>query len=83
MEGVRPCPEGNVTSGIRACTQPEVCRRGRRAPKGVDCDDLSGRVRGTDSYLVSYPTSPGWLRKGLKGKKFLSIKTKAFLEHLA
>ena len=33
-------------------------------PRGVDCDDLSGRVRGTGSYLVSNPTSPEWWRKG-------------------
>ena len=49
----------DLTGGIRACTQPEVCRRGRRAPRGVDCDHLSGRVRGTGSYLVSNLTSPG------------------------
>ena len=70
VEGFRPCPVGDVTGGIKACTQSEVCRRGRRAPRGVDCDDLSGRVRGTGSYLVSNPTSPEWLRKGLKGKRF-------------
>ena len=83
MEGVKPCPERGVTGGIRACTQPEVCRRGRRAPRGVDCDDLSGRVRGTGSYLVSNPTSPGWLRKDLKGKRVPSIITEIFVEHLA
>ena len=83
VEGFRPCPVGVVTGGIRACTQPEMCRRGRRAPRGVDCDDLSGRVRGTGSYLVSNPTSPGWLRKCLKGKRFSSIKTEAFSERLA
>ena len=75
VEGFRPCPVGVVTGGIRACTQPEVCRRGRRAPRGVDCDDLSGRVRGTCSYLMSNLTSPGWLRKCLKGKRFSSIIT--------
>ena len=42
VESVGPCPVGVAIGGIRACTQPEVCRRGRRAPKGVDCDDLSG-----------------------------------------
>ena len=47
------------------------------------CDDLSGRVRGTGSYLVSNLTSPGWLRKGLKGKRLPSIKTEAFSERLA
>ena len=52
-------------------------------PKGVDCDDLSGRVRGTGSYLVSNPTSPGWWRKGLKRKRLPSIKTEAFSERLA
>ena len=83
MEGVKPCSVGDATGGIRACTQPEVCRRERRAPRGVDCDDLSGRVRGTGSYLVSNPTSPGWLRKGLKGKRLPSIKTEAFSERLA
>ena len=31
--------------------------------RGVDCDDLSRRVRGTDSYLVSNPTSLAWWRK--------------------
>ena len=51
--------------------------------RGVDCDDLSGQVQGTSSYLVYNPTSPGWLRKGLKGKRLPSIKTKAFSEHLA
>ena len=44
VEGIRPCPKGVATGGIRACTKPEVSRRGRRAPRGVDCDDLSGRV---------------------------------------
>ena len=34
VEGFRPCPVGVVTGGIRACTQPEVCRRGRRAQGG-------------------------------------------------
>ena len=48
--------------------------------RGVDCDDLSERVRGTSSYLVSNPTSPGRLRKGLKRKRFPSIKIEAFLE---
>ena len=51
--------------------------------RGVDCDDLSGWVRGTGSYLVSNPTSPGWWRKGLKGKRLPSIKTEAFSECLA
>ena len=51
--------------------------------RGVDCDDLSGRVRGTDSYLVYNPTSPGWLRKYLKGKSIHFIKTEAFSERLA
>ena len=74
---------GDATGGIRACTQSEVCRRGRRAPRRVDCDDLSGRVRGTGSYLVSNPTSSGWWRKGLKGKRLPSIKTEAFSECLA
>ena len=83
VEGFRPCPVGGVTGGIRACTQPEVCRRGRRAPRGVDCDDLSGRVGGTGSYLVSNPTSLGWWRKCLKGKRLPSIKTEAFSERLA
>ena len=50
--------------------------------RGVDCDDLSGRVRGTGSYLVSNSTSLGWLRKGLKGKRFPSIKIEAFSECL-
>ena len=49
----------------------------------VECDDLSGRVRGTDSYLVSNLTSLGWLKKGLKGKRFPSIIIEAFSEHLA
>ena len=51
--------------------------------RGVDCDDLSGRVRGTGNYLVSNPTSPGWLRKGLKEKRFPSIIIEAFSERLA
>ena len=75
VEGVKPCPVGGVIGGIRACAQSEVCRRGRRA--------LSGRVRGTDSYLVSNPTSAGWWRKGLKGKRFSSIKIEVFSERLA
>ena len=50
--------------------------------RGVDCDNLSGRVRGTDSYLISNPTSPGWWRKSLKGKRFSSIITEAFSERL-
>ena len=50
--------------------------------RGVDCDDLSGRVRGTGSYLVSNPTSLGWWRKCLKGKKLPSIKIEAFSERL-
>ena len=49
----------------------------------VSCDDLSGRVWGTSSYLVSNPTWPGWLRKSLKGKRFPSIITEVFSEHLA
>ena len=52
-------------------------------PRGVDCDDLSGRVRGTGSYLVSNPTSPGWWRKDLKGKSLPFIKTEAFSKRLA
>ncbi|KAF3448516.1 hypothetical protein FNV43_RR09229 [Rhamnella rubrinervis] len=55
VESVRPdrgTPVWGVTGGIRACTQPEVCRRGRWAPKGVDCDDLSGRVREAPSVGV-------------------------------
>ena len=51
--------------------------------RGVDCDDLSGWVRDTGNYLVYNPTSPRWLRKGLKEKRFLSIKTEAFSERLA
>ena len=51
--------------------------------RGVDCDDLSGRVWGTGSYLVSNPTLPTWLKKGLKGKRFPSIKTEVFSECLA
>ena len=47
------------------------------------CDDLSGWVRGTGNYLVSNPTSPGWWRKGLKGKRLPSIKTEVFSERLA
>ena len=35
VEGVRPCPVGVVTGGIRACTQPEVCRRGRHRRRTV------------------------------------------------
>ena len=41
----------------------------------INCDDLSGWVRDTGSYLVSNPTSPGWWRKGLKGKRLPSIIT--------
>ena len=52
-------------------------------PRGVNCDDLSGWVQGTNSYLVSKPTSPEWWRKGLKGKRLPSIKTEAFSERLA
>ena len=47
------------------------------------CDDLSGWVRGTGNYLMSNPTSHGWLRKELKGKRFLSIITKAFQKYFA
>ena len=47
------------------------------------CDDLSGRVRGTSSYLVSNPISSGWWRKNLKGKRLPSIKIEAFSERLA
>ena len=54
-----------------------------RLLRGVDCDDLSGWVRGTGSYQVSNPTLSGWLRKDLKGKRFSSIKIEAFSEHLA
>ena len=46
------------------------------------CDDLSGRMRGIGSYLVSNPTLPRRLRKCLKGKRFLSIITEVFLERL-
>ena len=48
-----------------------------------ECDDLSGRVRGTGSYLVSNPTSLGRLRRGLKGKRFPFIITEAFSECFA
>ena len=51
--------------------------------KGVDCDDLSGRMRDTGSYLVSNPTSPKKLKKCLKGKRFPSIKTEAFSERFS
>ena len=51
--------------------------------RGVDCDDLSERVRGTSSYLMSNPTSHGWWRKGLKGKRFSSIIIEVFSECLA
>ena len=37
----------------------------------------------TGSYLVLNLTSPGWLRKDLKGKRFPSIKIEAFSERLA
>ena len=50
--------------------------------RGVDCDDLSEAVCGTGSYLVLNITSPRWLRKDLKGKRFPSIITKVFLERL-
>ena len=54
-----------------------------RPLREVDCDDLSGRVRGTGSYLVYNSISPGWLRKGFKGKRFPSIKIETFSERLA
>ena len=50
--------------------------------RGVDCDDLSRRVQDTGSYLVSNPTSPGWWRKGLKGKRVHFIITEALSEYL-
>ena len=62
----------------RKCADEDI-----RPLRGVDCDNLSGRVRGTGSYLVSNPTSPGWWRKGLKGKRLPFIITEAFSEHLA
>ena len=37
------------------------------------CDDLSGRVQGTGSYLVSNLILPRWMRKSLKEKRFSSI----------
>ena len=48
--------------------------------RGVDCDDLSGRVRGTSSYLVYNSTSFRRLRKGLKGKRVHSIIIEAFFK---
>ena len=48
----------------------------------ISCDDLSELVQDIGSYLVSNPTSSRWLRKGLKGKRFPSIKTEVFLERL-
>ena len=51
--------------------------------RGMDCDDLSRRVQGTSSYLMSNPTLPGRLRKDLKGKRVHSIITKVFSEPLA
>ena len=62
----------------RKCTDEDVGPLRR-----VDCDDLSGRVEGTGSYLMSNPTSLGWWRKGLKGKRLPFIKTEAFSERLA
>ena len=46
------------------------------------CDDLSGQMRGIGSYLISNPTSPGRLKKCLKGKRFSSMITKVFSECL-
>ena len=51
--------------------------------RGVDCDNLSGRVQGTGSYLVSNPTLPWKFKKDLKEKRVHSIITEAFSERLA
>ena len=83
MEGVRPCPMGV----LQVVSEPVLSRKCLDEDVGplrrVDCDDLSERVRGTGSYLVSNLTLLGRLRKGLKGKMLSSIKTEAFSEHLA
>ena len=57
--------------------------RGPRGPvEGIrPCPE--GGATGTGSYLVSNLISPGWWRKGLKGKRLPSIKTEAFSERLA
>ena len=49
----------------------------------LSCDVLSARVWGISSYLVYNLTSPGRLRKGLKGKRFPYIITEVFSERLA
>ena len=46
----------SVTNGIRACPRPEVCRRGRRTLRGVECDDPALRVDCVDATLT-------WLEK--------------------
>ena len=83
MEGIRPCPMG-VLQVVSEPVPSRKCANEDVGPlRGVDCDDLSGRVRGTSSYLMSNLTSPGWWRKGLKGKRLPSIKTETFSERLA
>ena len=84
VEGVRPCSEGGVLQVVSKPVPSRKCADEDIGPlRGVDCDDLSGRVRGTGSYLVLNSTSPGWLRKGLKGKRVPFIITEAFSERLA
>ena len=78
-------PHTVVVQGVvsRPVPSQKCANENVRPLREVDCDDLSERVRGTGSYLVSNPTSPGWWSKGLKGKMLPSIKPEAFSERLA
>ena len=82
VEGFRHCPVGVLQVVSEPVLSWKCVDEDVGPPRGVDYDDLSGRVRGIGSYLVSNPTSLGRLRKGLKGKRFPSIKTEAFSERL-
>ena len=70
MEGVRPCPEKALQVVLEPVPSRKCADKDVGPLRGVDCDDLSGLVRGIGSYLVSNPTLSGWLMKGLKENRF-------------
>ena len=57
MEGVKPYSEGALHVVLELVPSKKCVDEDVGPLRGVDCDNLSGRVRGTDSYLVSNLTS--------------------------
>ena len=73
MEGVKPCLRGVLQVVSESIPSQKRADEDVGPLRGVDCDDLSGQVRGTGSYLVSNLISPRWWRKCLKEKRLPSI----------